>query len=131
MAIQYVAAGDSGLWAVRPKSVVHDGPAVWCNFTLTVADFDIQEELQSDQADDYHYSSPRHPEEDFPPEDGDEEEVLGGIQEPQHEPLAPTFIRFNKMEMAQSVVKPAGSTVTYKCPANGNDSLFRRSISFY
>lgn len=122
--------------------------AVWCNFTLTVLtddDAEEEEDVQSDRplpdeleeeeeedetagaalaamtsADDYHYSQspPRHPEEDFPTEDGDEPVSLSPEQQGLLRP--PSFIRLKRMEAAQSMVKPAGSTITYKCPADGN-----------
>ena len=84
------------------------------------------EELQSDQADDdYHphlFNTPSlHPEEeesDFPMADDD---VSGSItsESADGEPQSPSFIRIKKMEAIMSQVKPAGSTVTYKCPAEG------------
>ena len=90
---------DGGSWAVRPKA--HHQLPIWCNFTLIVRTDDedyVEEDLQSDQADeeeaDYHYGAE----------------------------AAPTFTRFSRMEATQSIVKPAGSTVIYKCPAEGTDS---------
>lgn len=111
----------------------------WCNFTVIVKmdDDDVDaaaaEELQSDQADeDYHHHSSNspslHPEEeesDFPQaDDGDDISSMitsssDGIPQP------PSFIRFKKMESIMSQVKPAGSTVTYKCPANGKSLILQ------
>lgn len=103
----------------------------WCNFTVIVKmdDDDVDaaaaEELQSDQADDdYHphlFSTPSlHPEEeesDFPMADDD---VSGSTTlAADGKPQSPSFIRIKKMEAFMSQVKPAGSTVTYKCPADG------------
>ena len=90
------------------------------------------EELQSDQAgEDYHASSsfPLHPEEeeesDFPLAD-DGEDLTGSTHAATDGvPQAPVFIRFKKMEAMMSQVKPAGSTVTYKCPADGKIFFFK------
>lgn len=114
--VKYVEAGDSGQWSVRPRSS-SVSPVVWCNFTLTVRK--DEEELQSDQAGEDYDESLRHPEENFPPEDLEEE-----ASHQDDEPSPPTFIRMKKMEAVQSVVKPAGSTVSYKCPATGKFRLF-------
>jgi len=90
---------DGGSWAVRPKA--HHQLPIWCNFTLIVRTDDedyVEDDLQSDQADeeeaDYHYGAE----------------------------AAPTFTRLSRMEATQSIVKPAGSTVIYKCPAEGTVS---------
>lgn len=127
---------DGGAWSVRPKSIRLMDPAPkmtpWCNFTVIVkmddddVDSTAAEELQSDQAnEDYRphslFSTPSlHPEEeesDFPMADDD---VSGSTSSATDgEPLSPSFIRIKKMEAIMSQVKPAGSTVTYKCPADG------------
>ena len=104
----------------------------WCNFTVVVKMDDDEvgaaaaEELQSDQADDdYHHSfnsPPLHPEEeegDFPMADDGEDVSGSNTASADGAPRPPTFIRFKKMEFIMSQVKPAGSTVTYKCPADG------------
>lgn len=94
--VEGISSSDAGSWAVRPR-VQHQLP-IWCNFTLTVRTDDedyVEEDLQSDQAD----------EEEAVYHDGAE--------------AAPIFTRLSRMEAAQSIVKPAGSTVTYKCPAEG------------
>ena len=134
--ITFVESSDGGAWSIRPKSVRLMDPAPkmtpWCNFTVIVKmdDDDVDaaaaEELQSDQADDdYHphlFNTPSlHPEEeesDFPMADDD---VSGSItsESADGEPQSPSFIRIKKMEAIMSQVKPAGSTVTYKCPAEG------------
>jgi hypothetical protein len=134
--ITFVESSDGGAWSIRPKSVRLMDPAPkmtpWCNFTVIVKmdDDDVDaaaaEELQSDQADDdYHphlFNTPSlHPEEeesDFPMADDD---VSGSItsESADGEPQSPSFIRIKKMEAFMSQVKPAGSTVTYKCPAEG------------
>lgn len=104
----------------------------WCNFTVVVktdddeVDATAAEELQSDQADDdFHhpFNTPSlHPEEeesDFPLAD-DGEDVSGlSSASVDDVPHPPTFIRFKKMEAIMSQVKPAGSTISYKCPADG------------
>ncbi|XP_046633062.1 fibroblast growth factor receptor 4-like isoform X1 [Daphnia pulicaria] len=133
--ITFVESSDGGAWSIRPKSVRLMDPAPkmtpWCNFTVIVKmdDDDVDaaaaEELQSDQADDdYHphlFSTPSlHPEEeesDFPMADDD---VSGSTTlAADGKPQSPSFIRIKKMEAFMSQVKPAGSTVTYKCPADG------------
>lgn len=136
IAISYVESRDGGAWSVRPKSIRLMDPAPkmtpWCNFTVIVkmddddVDSTAAEELQSDQAnEDYRphslFSTPSlHPEEeesDFPMADDD---VSGSTSSATDgEPLSPSFIRIKKMEAIMSQVKPAGSTVTYKCPADG------------
>jgi len=150
--ITFVESSDGGAWSIRPKSVRLMDPAPkmtpWCNFTVVVKmdDDDVDaaaaEELQSDQADDdYHphlFSTPSlHPEEeesDFPIADDD---VSGSITlAADGEPQSPSFIRIKKMEAVMSQVKPAGSTVTYKCPADGMCywlvcfEIYSRSSSF-
>ena len=115
----------------------------WCNFTVVIRmdedDWDgTATELQSDQADvdsedtDADFvsrpmfsSSPSllHPEEEeggdfLLADDGDD--VSGStVSNADASPQAPVFTRLKKMETIMSQVKPAGSTVTYKCPANG------------
>lgn len=105
----------------------------WCNFTVFIMEDDDMDtasaiELQSDQANNDHvahrsFSSPSlHPEEeesDFQLAD-DSDDVSGStVSNSDGQPQAPSFSRLKKMESMMSQVKPAGSTVTYKCPAIG------------
>ncbi|XP_059352290.1 fibroblast growth factor receptor 4-like isoform X2 [Daphnia carinata] len=136
ISISYVASIDGGAWSVRPKRTRLMDPALkmtpWCNFTVIVKmdDDDVDstagEELQSDQAgEDYHphslFSTPSlHPEEeesDFPMADDDVSSSTSSDTDGKPQP--PSFIRLKKMETNMSQVKPASSTVTYKCPADG------------
>lgn len=126
MSVEFVESGDAGQWSIRPKSRPATDPAagqLWCNFTLFVKTDDDEEELtglMSDQAggsDQDDTSESIYPEE----EEEEEEEEFTGSSTPGTVDLerAPSFRRLKNMEGVQSMVKPAGSTVTYKCIAEG------------
>jgi hypothetical protein len=131
VSVEYIEAKDAGQWSVRPKSSPAAGQ-LWCNFTLVVqTDDDEEAGLMSDQAggDDVDGTNLEDEEGLFYPEgeeedDGleEEEEEFTGSSTPGTVDLerAPFFRRIKNMEGVQSMVKPAGSTVTYKCPAEGN-----------
>ena len=135
VSVEYIESKDAGQWSIRPKSRPTNDPAagqLWCNFTLVVqTDDDEDAGLMSDQAGGDDVGATLEDEEGlFYPEGGEEEE--DGLEDEEDEYTGsstpgtvelerpPFFRRIKNMESVQSMVKPAGSTVTYKCPAEGN-----------
>ena len=117
VSIIYIQSSDNGKWSVRPRSREGADAGVWCNFTVSIRqddDYDVDDDLQNDQqhsndqlADDMiEYG-------DYDTED-DVEEVNAASG-----PRPANFTRLKKMKLMQSMVKPAGATITYKCPADG------------
>ena len=105
----------------------------WCNFTVIVQKDD--DYAESYQADDYQpflaendaASNSYSDEENEELEDDDFTENAESPSTPSSaRPRPPTFTRPKKMEQMIYVAKPAGSTVTYKCPADG-ESIERTS----
>jgi len=138
VSVEYIESKDAGQWSIRPKSRPANDPAagqLWCNFTLVVqTDDDEDAGLMSDQAGGDDVGATLEDEESlFYPEDGEEDE--DGLEDEEDEYTGsstpgtvelerpPFFRRIKNMESVQSMVKPAGSTVTYKCPAEGNVTL--------
>lgn len=135
--IEFVESSDGGKWSVRPKTnkmmQQNSSKSVWCNFTVTVQSDDDYVDVQSDQADeDYQAalseaddpaSSFYSDEENEEIEDEDMSADNSAASTPSAtQPRPPTFTRQKKMEILSYMVKPAGSTVTYKCPADGKSN---------
>ena len=149
MSVEFVQSTDGGSWAVRPKNMASRAMAEsnassqqqqhWCNFTLIVKmdedDDDVSREVSDDPEvfdDDFQGDQPDEllrddlrPIYDDGVLDGDDGEDLedGSQSAPPAAdasvPRPPTFSRMKKMESVQTQAKPAGATVTYKCPADG------------
>lgn len=133
--IEFVESSDGGRWSVRPKSTKPTQPngpttttkTVWCNFTVVVQNDDEYSEVQSDQADEDYQAAlgANYPASSFDSDEENEEVEDEDLTEdaepstPAAQPRPPTFVRPKKMEALVYMVKPAGSTVTYKCPADG------------
>lgn len=151
MTIEFVESSDGGRWSVRPKTgrvMQHNSAAksVWCNFTVTVQnDDEYGDEVQSDQADeDYQAAltgssasaSSFYPDDAQDAQDADdvedvEDEDLAVDETPEPstpwaaQPRPPAFTRPKKMDALVYLVKPAGSTVAYKCPADGETLRYK------
>ena len=126
---------------MRPRLREDTDAGVWCNFTVSIRqddDYDVDDvDLQNDQQQQQHQQHQQHQQEevnDQLPDDmieyGDfahmddydaEEDVEDAedVAAVSSGPRAATFTRYKKMEAVQSMVKPAGATITYKCPADG------------
>ena len=112
VAIQYVAIADSGLWSVRANNSVIDRnkeSIIWCNFTLTVDEFK-EFETEAEQSDE-HWTEKSV---------SSNYNIVENNTDHFQKPSGPSFKRFRMMESMKFLVKPTGTTVTFKCPAKGN-----------
>ena len=134
VSITFVQSSDNGRWSVRQRrrSAAEDATATWCNFTVSVrqdddyddnADDAVQNDQQQQQqqqnqqldADMIEYGDFSH----FDADDYYADEDTNDTDDMDDEPRAAAFTRLKKMEAVQAVVKPAGATILYKCPADG------------
>lgn len=151
--MEFVHASDSGLWSVRfptIRSLVGPRPvtsSVWCNFTLVVLEdsgeedqesadlLAAQESAQNDQPEpvssedmNSHYDHQvdfRQVSESGSRDGEFQEDRLAN--EDSSLPRAPMFKKISSMEEVQTIVRPAGLTITYKCPADGEDHFRKPS----
>ena len=142
---------NRGLVPVGESNASNQRQQYWCNFTLIVEMDDdedvgpisdepeiINDDEQNDQPDDSLFRdgmalSYQADFDAFENGDDDDDEDDGGdgayavsTNADNAVPRAPTFIRLKKMEATQTTVRPAGSTVSYKCPADGKNAARSR-----